>query len=201
MSNPRIACCLAVNIARRHMTAGPRAIVLVRAMKVTQFVSTRSAARQFGIPQQRISQANVIIEFLSVKVVDGILTTPPILTFDQAYADADLDALAAEAPDTQINGDHQLLFTGEFVQQTRKFCTEIHGTYRASRGGYPGGVPPPLGVRRRGSASGSGRVLRRPGERGNHEPLSPGRLRGTGVLATSIGPHCDRTTPACTSRP
>ncbi len=58
---------LAVNIARRHMTKGPTAIVVVRAQRQPggEKLTNRQAGKTLGIDHTRLSQANTIIEFLS----------------------------------------------------------------------------------------------------------------------------------------
>lgn len=65
---------VAVNIARRHLTKGQQAMVLVKAEDLHNLCSQSGLARDTGIPQQRFSQAKTILEFapdLADAVIDG----------------------------------------------------------------------------------------------------------------------------------
>jgi ParB/RepB/Spo0J family partition protein len=98
---------LAVNISRRHMTKGQQAIVVARACLVSR-QTIRDAAKQHGMSNQRVGQANVILDF-APDLVDDILGGSG--KFDAAYEIAkqrrkekleraeDAESIRSEAPD------------------------------------------------------------------------------------------------------
>ena len=100
---------LAVNISRRHMTKGQQAIVIARAQGVMKHDSTRKAAADAGMSRDRVSRANVILEF-APDLVDAVLDGKGN-GFDSAYEVAkqrkkekleraeDAESIREEAPD------------------------------------------------------------------------------------------------------
>ena len=98
---------LAVNISRRHMTKGQQALVVAKACLETR-QPIREAAKTHGVIFQRISQANVILDF-APDLVDDILGGSG--KFDAAYETAkqrkqeklaraeDAESIREEAPD------------------------------------------------------------------------------------------------------
>jgi len=100
---------LAVNISRRHMTKGQQAIVIVKAMRCKESLqSTYKVGKAVGVSAQRITQANVILDF-APDLEDDILGGSG--KFDAAYETAkhrkqeklaraeDAESIRSEAPD------------------------------------------------------------------------------------------------------
>lgn len=100
---------MTVNVTRRHMSKGQLAIVVAKSLPETG-KTQQDAARIYGISQQRISYACVILKHAPDEA-DKVMQTPPSQEFDKAYsiakqnkdeakADKDrVEQLRREAPD------------------------------------------------------------------------------------------------------
>lgn len=89
---------LSVNIARRHLTKGQIAMVAAKACKETLH-STYSIGKSVGVSAQRITQANVVIQF-APDLVDGVVTGTP--TLDRAYEEAQRRKAAAHTEEARL---------------------------------------------------------------------------------------------------
>jgi RNase H-fold protein (predicted Holliday junction resolvase) len=88
---------LAVNIARRHMSASQRAIVVARAVRLAG-ISQRDGAQRFNLNQARIGQANTVLDYapdLADQVVAG-------LPLHEAYRTARERKQAAESTEAAM---------------------------------------------------------------------------------------------------
>lgn len=75
---------LAVNIARRNLSKGQAAMIAARALLVSSNGQSATAAA-IGVSQQRVSQANIVLEFAS-HLVEGVIAGRE--PFDDAYEKA-----------------------------------------------------------------------------------------------------------------
>lgn len=99
---------LAVNVTRRHLTQGQRAVVVAQLHKLCNYGDQSLLAHQHGVPQQRLSAALLIVE-VSTDLADQVLSG--IKSFDAAHKEAQeirrkkqsdeakLARLRADAPD------------------------------------------------------------------------------------------------------
>lgn len=123
-----VAHILSLNIARRHLNAGQRALAVARARLVSN-QSTRAGAKAAGTSQARVVQAAVVLEW-APEYAEPVLAGARSL--DEAYGEAQhrkrtaeltaayLETLRAEAPDlASLVADEQLPL-GDALTQLRE---------------------------------------------------------------------------------
>jgi len=129
---------LSVNIARRHLTKGQQAMVIVKAAEQYKLYSQGQLARDAGIPQPRFSQAKIIFEFAS-ELADGVISGA--VSLDAACETArdrkraleeltdEVTALRAEAPDLADEVTEERLTLAQATEQLeqRRTDAEIAG--------------------------------------------------------------------------
>ncbi|HMH89628.1 MAG TPA: ParB/RepB/Spo0J family partition protein [Streptosporangiaceae bacterium] len=89
---------LAVNIQRRNLTKGQTAIIAARACKET-LQATRKVGQSLGMSAQRITQANVVLEF-APDLADAVAAGATGL--DKAYEVARQRKTAADSVESQL---------------------------------------------------------------------------------------------------
>jgi ParB-like chromosome segregation protein Spo0J len=89
---------LAANIQRRNLTKGQIAMIAGKARLVSS-QTTRAAASQAGVSQQRINQASVVLEF-APDLADAVITGAKPL--DEAYRIARERKTAAQSEEAQL---------------------------------------------------------------------------------------------------
>lgn len=89
---------LAVNIARRHLVAGQRAMVIARAAVISE-KSQRAIAEEHGLSQSRVAYAATVLEF-APDLADSVVAGG--LTLNKAYEQARDRKKAAEDRDLQL---------------------------------------------------------------------------------------------------
>ena len=76
---------LAVNVARRHMTQGQKAIVIARSYKLYKSANQEKTGKAHGVPQPRLSAA-LLIEEVSPELAAQVLSG--VKPFDAAHKEA-----------------------------------------------------------------------------------------------------------------
>lgn len=89
---------LAVNLSRRHLTTGQKAVVAARAIQVVYGLGL-PLARSIGVPQPRVSQAKTILDY-APDLADGVLAGSQ--PFDAAYREAQQRKQAAQSTESKM---------------------------------------------------------------------------------------------------
>lgn len=89
---------LSVNIRRRNLTKGQQAMIAARACKET-LQATRKVAQSLGMSAQRITQANVVLDF-APDLADSVMAGA--MGLDKAYETARERKTAADSVEAQL---------------------------------------------------------------------------------------------------